>query len=112
MRKIFVIVASLLAYSTSYGQSADSIPSIERAIWLEVLPDHFELQGKSYTSRSDLAAAIRLLRNPERLAIHWMVTGGDENLRVAVLSKVAEARLAASDAGLKSVPAIGNEVFH
>jgi hypothetical protein len=81
-------------------------------IWLEVLSDHFELEGKSYTSRSDLAMAIRSLRNPERVSIHWVVDGGNETQRTAVLSKVAEARLAASDAGLKSVPAVGNEVFH
>ena len=112
MRKFLVLLLPLLAHSTSYGQPADSNPSAESAIWLELLPDHFELQGKSYTSRSDLAAAIRSLRNPERMAIHWMVAGSDENLRVAVLSKVAEARLAASDAGLNSVPAVGNKVFH
>ncbi len=111
MRRFFVLVASLLAHSTSYGQAEDSIRSAEPPIWLEVLADHFELQGRSYESRRDLAVAIRSLRNPERLAIHWITAGGDEKLRSAILSRVAEARLATADAGLKSVAVVGNEVF-
>jgi hypothetical protein len=112
MRRFFLLVASLLAQTASYGQAAQTMRSGDAPIWLEVLSDHFELEGKSYTSRSDLAVGIRSLRNPERVSIHWTVDGGNEKQRTAVLSRVAEARLAASDAGLKSVPAVGNEVFH
>jgi hypothetical protein len=112
MRKSLVLLASLLAQSASYGQAAEAIRSADATIWLEVLSDHFELQGKSYTSRSGLTEAIRTLRNPEQVAIHWIVDGGNETQRMAVLSKVSEAALAAHDAGLRSVAVVGNEVFH
>jgi hypothetical protein len=111
MRKLIPLVAFLFAHVASDAQGQTSTRSAELPILLEVYADHFELQGKSFESRPDLASAIRSLPRPGRMAIHWLAAGGDEKLRVAVLSKVEEARLAAADAGLKSVAVVGNEVF-
>ena len=108
MREFALSLALFCAMATGCQAPEKERPS---PIWLEVSARHYELSGTTYQSKAELVSALRTAKNPERIAMHWVVYAKDNAEEAAVLAKVEEAQSAAKEAGLPPIVGIGNKVF-
>ena len=108
MRLITVVLALLCTLTAGCD-----VPDKEQPpnIWLEVGADHYELDGVPYSSKAELVTALRAVKNPKSIAIHWVVFAKDSADEKAVMAKVEEAQSAAKESGLPPLVGIGNKVF-
>jgi hypothetical protein len=106
------LVTIVLALLGTLAAGCD-VPHKEQppTIWLEVGVDRYELDGVPYSSKAELVTALRAIKNPRSIAIHWVVFAKDSANEKAVMAKVEEAQSAAREAGLPPLVGIGNKVF-
>jgi hypothetical protein len=79
--------------------------------WVEVYPNHFEVNGAVYMTQADLEPVLRNLSNKKVLVLHWSANADDKARKDAIAVKLREAEQAAKEAGIAKISVISNEVF-